>query len=200
MTYLLPAQAGAQFLSLIVFSAAARWYAVPWLKNSTRANALIALLWVHVFRYVALQVFSAQRGGFPISDSGAMEIVIGDVAGALIAFATIALLRHRVRLAIPLAWLLVLETVYDTITNIQGGVHEQLMGAASGITWMVLAYFVPMVVVSCALLMWQLYARRGEALYPALKGSIRPQAASATPDAMLCKVISSPPPTVASAS
>jgi len=39
-------------------------------------DALSALLWVHVFRYVALQVFSAQRDGFPISDSGALEIVI----------------------------------------------------------------------------------------------------------------------------
>ena len=79
MTYMMPAQASAQLLSLIVLATAARWYLVPWLKSRTRADALIALLWVHVFRYVALQVFSAQRDGFPISDSGAMEIVIGDV-------------------------------------------------------------------------------------------------------------------------
>lgn len=180
MNYMMPAQAGAQFLSMIVFTAVARWYVVPWLKNRTRADALIALLWVQVFRYVALQVFSAQRDGFPVSNSGAMEIVIGDVAGAVIAFATIALLRYRVRLGIPLAWLLVLETVYDTITNIQGGVHEQLMGAASGVTWMVLTYFVPMVVVSCALLISQLYARRGEALDPALGRNIRSRARSAS--------------------
>jgi hypothetical protein len=179
MTYVMPAQAGAQFLSLIVFTAAARWYVVPWLKGRTRADALIALLWVHVFRYVALQVFSAQHDGFPISNSGAMEIVIGDVAGAVIAFATIALLRYRVRLAIPLVWLLALETVYDTITNIQGGVREHLMGAASGVTWMVLTYFVPMVVVSCVLLVWQLYARRGEALDPMRDRGFRSQAAPA---------------------
>ena len=179
MTYMMPAQASAQFLSLIVFAAAARWYVVPWLNNHTRAEALIALLWVHVFRYVALQVFSAQRDGFPISDSGAMEIVVGDVAGAVIAFAAIALLRYRVRLAIPLAWLLVLETVYDTFTNIQGGVREHLMGAASGVTWMVLTYFVPMVVVSCVLLVWQLYARRGQALDPVRDRDFRSQAAPA---------------------
>src|SRR5438874_3224573 len=73
MSYMMPAQACAQLLSLIVLATAARWYLVPWLKNRTRADALIALLWVHVFRYVALQVFSAQRDGFPISDSGAMR-------------------------------------------------------------------------------------------------------------------------------
>src|SRR5215475_12958233 len=130
MSILLPAQAFAQLMSVIVFSAIARWYLVPWLRNQARADALIALLWVHVFRYVALQVFSAQRGGFPISDSGAIEIVVGDVAGAVIAFASIVLLRYRVRLAIPLVWLMCLETVYDTIANIRGGVHEHLMGAA----------------------------------------------------------------------
>jgi hypothetical protein len=164
MSYLTPAQASAQLLSLIVCIAVARWYVAPWLQSRPRADALIALLWVHVFRYVALQVFSAQGNGFPISDGGAMEIVIGDVAGAVLAFVTIALLRQRVRLAIPLAWLLVAETAYDTVTNIHGGVREHLMGAASGVTWMILVFFVPMVVVSAALIAWQLYARRGQAL------------------------------------
>src|SRR5262245_2367439 len=164
MNYLLPAQASAQLLSLIVFGAIARWYAVPWLKRRPRADALIALLWVHVFRYVALQVFSAQRDGFPISDGGAMEIVVGDVAGAFMAFVTIALVRRGMRLAIPLAWLLVAETTYDTVSNIHGGVREHLMGAASGVTWFVLVFFVPMVVISVALLVWQLYSRRSEAI------------------------------------
>jgi len=164
MNYLMPAQGSAQLLSLIVFAAISIWYVVPWLNARRRADALIALLWVHVFRYVALQVFSAQTTGFPISDEGAMEVAVGDVAGAALAFVTIALLRNRVRLAIPLAWLLVAETAYDTVTNIHGGVREHLMGAASGVSWMILVYFVPMVVLSAVLLAWQLFARRGEAL------------------------------------
>jgi hypothetical protein len=164
VNYLTPAQASAQLLSLIVFAAIARWHAVPWLNSRVRGDALIALLWVHVFRYVALQVFSSQTTGFPISDGGAMEIVVGDVAGAMLAFVTIVLLRHRVRVAIPLAWLLVAETAYDTVSNIHGGVREHLMGAASGVTWMILVFFVPMVVISGVLLAWQLYSRRSEAL------------------------------------
>jgi hypothetical protein len=50
------------------------------------------------------------------------------------------------------------------VSNIHGGVQEHLMGAASGVTWMVLTFFVPMVVVSGVLMVWQLYARRGEEL------------------------------------
>lgn len=178
MSYLMPAQASAQLLSLVVFGAMARWYAVPWLKAHGRADALIALLWVHVFRYVALQVFSAQRDGFPISDGGAMEIVIGDLGGAIIAFITIALLRHRVRLAIPLAWLLAAETTYDTVANIHGGVREHLMGAAGGATWLVLVFFVPLVIVTLVLLVWQLHARRAEALDTAERRDLRSREAA----------------------
>ncbi|SEE06748.1 hypothetical protein SAMN05444161_5923 [Rhizobiales bacterium GAS191] len=177
MNVLLPAQASAQLLSLIVFAAIARWHVAPWLNRSARADALIALIWVHVFRYVALQVFSAQRDGFPISDGGAMEIVAGDVGGAIIAFIAIALLRQRARLAIPLVWLLAAETVYDTIANIRGGVREHLMGAASGVSWLVLSFFVPMLVVSTGLIIWQLYSRRNEALDPAAAGVHRTQEA-----------------------
>ncbi len=164
MNYLVPAQAGAELISLIVFGAIARWYVVPWLQSRERADALIALLWVHVFRYVALQVFSAQRGGFPISDSGAMDIVVGDLTGAVMAFIAIMLLRRHIRAGVALAWLLAVETVYDTVDNVRGGIHEHLMGAAGGVTWLVLVYFVPMVVVSFVLMVWQLYSRRGEAL------------------------------------
>jgi len=160
----LPAQAGAQFASLILFIAAARWYVIPWLNRRSRASALSALLWVHVFRYVALQVYSAQRTGFPISAGGAREIVIGDVGGAIIAFGAILLLRRQSRAAVPLIWLLVAETAYDTVTNIQGGMREHLLGAASGVTWLVLAFFVPLVVVSAVLLGVQLVTRRRQGL------------------------------------
>jgi hypothetical protein len=139
------------------------------LSRRERAEALIALLWVHVFRYVALQIFAAQREGFPISMHGALEIVIGDVGGAIIAFAAIVLLRRKAFAGIVLCWLLVAETATDTVLNIRGGVEEHLMGAANGVTWMILVFFVPAIVVSVGLLVWQLVSRRHEVL------TIRPQ-------------------------
>lgn len=164
MNHLVPAQAGSQLITLLVFIALARWYIAPWLAKRERAQALIALLWVHVFRYVALQIFSAQREGFPISMGGATEIVIGDVGGAIIAFAAIVLLRQRTFAGIILCWALVAETVTDTFLNIRGGIEENLMGAATGVVWMILVFFVPAVVVSVGLLIWQLVSRRNEAL------------------------------------
>ena len=168
MTYLIPAQAGAQFISLFVYALIAKWYVAPWLGGLKRADAITALLWVHVFRYVALMIFSAQRDGFPISNEGLFDIVIGDVAGAAIALMAIFALRFRLRLGIALAWLLGAETVFDTVTNIRGGVREHLMGAASGTTWLILVFYVPLIVVSVVLLVWQLSTRHGETLDPAV--------------------------------
>jgi len=50
MNHLVPAQAGAQLVTLLVFIVIARWYVAPWLAARGRAEALIALLWIHVFR------------------------------------------------------------------------------------------------------------------------------------------------------
>lgn len=164
MNHLVPAQAGAQLVTLFVFIAIARWYVAPWLAARGRAESLIALLWIHVFRYVALQIFAAQHEGFPISMGGALEIVIGDVGGAVIAFAAILLLRRRASAGVALCWLLIAETATDTFLNIRGGVEEHLMGAATGVTWMILVFFVPAIIASLGLMAWQLVSRRHEAL------------------------------------
>ena len=160
MNHLMPAQAGAQLVSLAVYIVIARWYVAPWLAKRGRAEALVALLWVHVFRYVALQIFVAQHEGFPISIAGATEIVIGDVFGAAIAMTAIILLRRGLYAGIILCWILVVETVGDTVLNIRGGIEEHLMGAATGVVWMILVFFVPAIVVSTGLLAWQLVVRR----------------------------------------
>jgi hypothetical protein len=173
MTYLVPAQAGAQFISVFVYALVAKWYVVPWLSTLKRADAIIALLWVHVFRYAALMTFSAQRDGFPISNEGLFDIVIGDVAGAAIALVAIIALRYRIRFGLAFAWLLAVETIFDTVTNIRGGVREHLMGAAGGTTWLILVFYVPAVVVSVILLIWQLSTRRSEMLDPTIDAKPR---------------------------
>lgn len=154
----------AQLSSLVVFSLAAGWYLVPWLKAQSRSRALTALLWPHVFRYVALQVFAAQQAGFPISDSARDRLLIGDLAGAVLALSAIAALRARAPWSVGLAWALLLETAYDTTANIRAGIHEHLFGLARGVSWLVVAFYVPIIVVGLALVAWQLWSRRGEAL------------------------------------
>jgi hypothetical protein len=70
----------------------------------------------------------------------------------------------------------VVETTVDTFLNIRNGVEEHLMGAASGVTWMILVFFVPAVIVSIGLLAWQLVSRRHEALSERTRQSAAPLA------------------------
>jgi hypothetical protein len=63
-------------ISFAVFILYAVWYAAPWMSRRTLAVALSVPLWIHAFRNVALQVFSAQRSGFRIPDNLAQQIGI----------------------------------------------------------------------------------------------------------------------------
>src|ERR1700759_5717168 len=83
--------------SLLVFTLIARWYVAPKLSLMTAIRAITMLLWVHVPRYLTLILFSAQRKGYPISNTAAMEAVVGDVAGAAIALVR-NLTQYRLRL------------------------------------------------------------------------------------------------------
>jgi hypothetical protein len=158
------AQALAQLLSVIIFAAAAVWYIAPRLRRLARADALILPLWVGVFRFVTLQTASAQQAGFPISDAGRNQVIVAGLIGTSLAFAAIVALRFRLRFAVPMAWLFVLETVVDVARNVADGMRERLFGLASGVTWMVLSFYVPLVLVSVGLLIWQLWVRRREPL------------------------------------
>jgi cytochrome b561 len=166
MNYLIPAQ----LLSLFVFATMAVWYAVPKLNARDRVAALVPLLWVHVFRFLALQAFRAQADGFPASDAHVIKIVVGDLAGMAIALAALYALHFRARIGIWLAWLLVGEFVYDFVTNIRSGIHEHLFGQSRGMSWLVVGVYVPLLIVTTILLVWQLYARRHEALNVTAEG------------------------------
>ena len=151
-------------LSFFIFVTMAGWYAAPWLRARPRADALTALLWVHAFRYVALQIFSAQKFGFAASDQTRNLIAAGDLIGMLMAIAAIVLLRYRVRAADVVVWAFVAETVVDLIYGTIAGAREQLYESASNVTWLILVFYVPLLWVSLGLMIWLLLRRGGEAV------------------------------------
>jgi hypothetical protein len=154
------AQQLAQIFSLVIYVMMAAWYFAPWSKTKGRADALIPLIWVQAFRYVALQIVSAQTAGFPISNSRRDQLVYGDVLGAVLAIIAIAALRSRLRLSIPLVWLLVAETIFDIVNNVGGGIREHLFGVANGTTWLLQSFYIPLLIVALGVTIWQLYSRR----------------------------------------
>jgi hypothetical protein len=163
MISLADAQIDAQLASLVVFALLAAWFAVPLLRRLGRAEALIAITSIHLFRYVTLLTYSARHDGYPISDLAAAEAVIGDVVGAAIALVTVGLLHaRRQRWSLAFSWLLVIATAADFAVGIHRKAVEPLWGAASGVTWLILNFYVPLLMVSLPILVWQLCARTGE--------------------------------------
>jgi hypothetical protein len=143
---------------------AAVLYVAPWLGAQQRADALAPLLWVHAFRHVALQIFSAQQFGFAVSNDTRDQIAGGDVIGMILAVASIVALHYRVRAAPLLIWMFVAETTLDLVNSTIAGIREQLFASASGVTWLILTFYVPLLWVSLGLVVWQLHARRQEPL------------------------------------
>jgi hypothetical protein len=161
-----------QLLSVVVYGLIAMWHVMHRLRMAGRAEALIALLWVHVFRYSVLYLFTAQREGYAISDSSAMQIVAGDLAGAVTALVAIFLLRRQIRLGLAFAWLVIVETIVDATIILHQRNIDPPRADATGVWWLVFVYFAPMVIVSLPLLVWQLYTRRNEALTKTSAGAV----------------------------
>ena len=158
------AAALASVLSFVMFAIMAVLYVAPWLATRRRAEALIPLLCVHAFRHVALQIYSAQQFGFAVSDGVRDQIAGGDVTCMVLAVISIVALHYRVRMAPVLVWVLVAATIVDLVNATIAGVREQLFATASGLTWLILTFYVPVLWVSLGLIVWQLYSRRQEPL------------------------------------
>lgn len=154
----------AMALSFVVFGTAAAWYAVPRMRAVALGAAITPLLWIHAFRYVALQLFSAQEFGFAIPGRTRDQIVYGDLIGMGLALATLYALHYRSRVAIPLAWGFVVATVLDLGNAAVMGISEGLFDKAADLSWLILTFYVPALWVSVALVAWRLWTRRGARL------------------------------------
>src|SRR4030095_11532814 len=137
-------------------------YADPGVRALPLAAAIAPLLWIHAFRYVALQIFSSQAFGFAIPDGTRDAIVYGDLLGMALALATLSALRFRSRLAVPLAWVFVVATVLDLGNAAVAGIREELFDKAADVTWLILTFYVPLLWVRSVLVPWHLGTRRRE--------------------------------------
>ena len=115
-------------------------YVAPWLKRNPWPHALTPLLAVHLFRHVALQLFSAQRFGFAISNAGRNEIAYGDLLGMSLALLSLAAIRFGSAIWRPLTWLFVVATVIDLGNALVVGLREDLFERASGVSWLILTF------------------------------------------------------------
>jgi hypothetical protein len=155
----------AQGLNTFAYIALAVWYVVPRLRNLSRASALMALTAVHLGRTLALAVYSSQDAGMKMANAVRDQIVIGDLAGWALALVILFSLHWRLRLSIPLTWLLVIETILDFGSGTISSIRTGAIGDLNGAPWLIVAFYVTAVSVAVGLTIWQLITRRGEPLF-----------------------------------
>jgi len=151
-------------LSLIAFTLIARWHVSPRLSTLSREDALVPLLWVHVFRYGPLTLYAPGQVDPNIPADATAAIAYGDLISALVAL--VALIALRLRVAIPLVWIFTVVGVGDLVFATYKAVGAEMYKFPMGWNWYILNFYVPMLVVSHVMIVQRLLHKK-EALQPA---------------------------------
>ena len=113
----------------------------PRLAGIPRESALQPLLAVHTLRYIGLVFLAPAATGPALAQSFAVPAGLGTAIATVVALVSIALLRARSRLAIPLIWIFSVEGIADFA-------NAFLQARSAGVvTQLGAAYYVPIVVV-----------------------------------------------------
>ena len=144
---------GIQFtLSLVVYALLAYWYVAPRLSGLPREVSLVPLLWIHAFRVVGGSILApgAVDPGVPM-DFRTM-VGYGDLATAFLALLALIALRARFSGAIALVWLCIGVGTLDTLNAIVQSVRYSVFTYALGVNWVIVAVYVPALLVSSVLI------------------------------------------------
>ena len=148
---------GIQFtLSLAAYALIAFWYVAPRLSRLPREVALAPLLWVHAFRIVGGSILAPGSVDSGVPMDFRVMIGIGDMATAFLALLALIALRARFRGAIALVWLCVVVGNLDTVNAIIQSMRDNVFTYALGVNWVIVAIYVPALLVSSLLIFMQL--------------------------------------------
>jgi hypothetical protein len=145
-----------QTLSLVAFALLARWHVAPRLAVLPRAEALTPLLWVHVFRYAPLTLYAPGQVDPLIPADAAAAVAYGDLAAAPVAMVALAALKLRARGAMALVWAFSVVSVADLVYATWKAVGAEMYRFPMGWNWYILNFYVPMLVVSQAMILHRL--------------------------------------------
>ncbi len=143
-------------LSLVAYALIAAWYVVPRLSQQPREAALQPLVWVHAFRAIGGTVLAPGAVGVGVPLLFQRMVGIGDLVTSFLALLALVALHARASGAIALVWLVVVVGLADTINAIIQSMRYGVFTHALGVNWVIVAIYVPALLVSSALILWQL--------------------------------------------
>jgi hypothetical protein len=148
---------GIQFtLSLIAYALIGFWYVAPRLSKLPRDVALAPLLWIHAFRVVGGTILAPGSVDAGVPMDFRVMIGYGDLTTAALALLALIALRARFSGAIPLVWLCVIVGMLDTVNAIVQSVRDNVFTYSLGVNWVIVAIYVPALLVSSLLIFMRL--------------------------------------------
>jgi len=145
---------GIQFtFFLVTYALIARWYAFPRLSSLPPELALVALLWVHVFRVVGGSILAPGAVGPDVPAAFREMVGYGDMVTALLALVAIIALRTHWSYAIGFVWLCLAVGMLDTVNAIIQSMRYQVFTFPLGVNWVIVTAYVPALLVSSFLIL-----------------------------------------------
>jgi hypothetical protein len=134
--------------SVFVFSIVAAWYIWPYLTGLSRNSALIALLFVHVPRYVGMTLLVTGMVDPKLPREFLSNAAYGDLLEAALALASIFVLRSNWRVAVPLVWGTNTWGFVDQLNGVRGVLQLNVPSFNLATFWYVYTFYAPLVLVS----------------------------------------------------
>lgn len=134
--------------SVFVVSLVTAWYVWPALTKLSRNSALIALLFVHVFRYVGMTELVTGMIDPKLPGEFVSSAAYGDLLEAALALVSIFALRSNWRFAIPLVWVANTWGFVDLLNGVRGVLQLNVPSFNLATFWYVYTFYAPLVVVS----------------------------------------------------
>jgi hypothetical protein len=143
-------------LSLVAYALIAAWYVIPRLSGKPRETALQPLLWVHAFRMIGGTVLAPGAIAVAVPILFQKMVGYGDLITSALALLALIALRTRLTGAIALVWAVVAVGAADTINAIIQSMRYSVFAHALGVNWVIVTIYVPALLVSSVLILWQL--------------------------------------------
>lgn len=144
-------------MSFVAFGIVTNLYILPFIRNSSRENTLIALIVPHAFRFVGLSFLVPGVVSPSLEQAFAIPAAYGDFCASILALIAIVALSARSHWAIPLVWLFNIWGFADLYFAVyQGVIGVGIMPGSLGALFFIPTVFVPLLMITHGLIFWQL--------------------------------------------
>jgi hypothetical protein len=144
-------------MGFIAFGVVTNLYILPHLWNSSRENALIALIVPHAFRYVGLSFLVPGVVSPSLEQAFALPAAYGDFGASILALIAIFALGARSHWAIPLVWLFNIWGFADLwLAMYRGTIGVGIMPGSLGAAFFIPTIIVPPLLITHGLIFWLL--------------------------------------------